>query len=111
MGNSPGMYEAWRKAAGANPAAAAKRTFDLYIGADNDTGVVDTRRLHVILDECHEGYTVVPAFGRWNGKTELSVIVTVSDTRAAVMETVELIKLALQQTSIGIVTSTEMEFV
>lgn len=112
MGNSPGVYEKWRKQAGANPAAKEVRgTYTLFIGADHDTHVVDMRRLHIVLDEMRDGYTVVPSFGRRHGKTELSVMVTILDSRESVMTTVEELKIVLRQDSIGIVTSREMWFV
>jgi hypothetical protein len=49
----------------------------LYIGADNQTGIVNTEKLELVLDSEFDGYTIVESIGHWQGTKENSVIVTI----------------------------------
>lgn len=87
------------------------RTYTLFVGADNATGVVAIESLKVILDSRHEGYTIVPTVGRWQGKDEQSVIVIIStDDELAVNRTISDIKINLSQQSVGLQKSEPIEF-
>jgi hypothetical protein len=88
------------------------QTFTLYVGADNSTGTVDHDTLRAVLDERHEGYTIVPALGRWKGKEEQSILVIIgTDDELAVNRTVTDLKDRLNQQSIGIQKTAAIDFV
>ena len=81
---------------------------DLYIGADNKTGVLDLERICAITDETFEGYTVIgPNTGRWHQKSEQSCIVRVFEAGPGFTNNVfslrEVLKSALEQEAIPII--------
>lgn len=51
--------------------------YRVYVGANNDTGVVELSLLKTILDKRFTGYTIIKTQGRWEGKDEPSVIVEI----------------------------------
>lgn len=53
----------------------------LYIGANNDTGGVEVDKIINIISEYHDGFTIVPTVGVWEGKREDSVMVIIYDER------------------------------
>lgn len=86
-------------------------TVQLYVGANNLTGEVDRDDLIKILNDRHLGYTLAEATGMWQGKAEPSVIVTLADDLSKIKQTAWLIKVALEQDAVGMVTLPDMEFV
>jgi hypothetical protein len=87
-------------------------TFQLYVGADNTTDVLDRPTLFRVLDERHEGYTVTFATGAWEGKHQESAVVTLSDTESRVRATAASLRYSLDQDSVGMVRiGGSMEFV
>lgn len=67
-------------------------TYNLFIGANNDTGAVEVDKIKDILVEHNlGGFTIIPALGYWvdNGKTydENSVLV-ILDTDAKTLKSI-----------------------
>ena len=54
------------------------KTYQLYIGANNITGDVETPLIERVLAVYYDGFTLQPSVGFWLGKKEQSVIVTVT---------------------------------
>jgi hypothetical protein len=78
-------------------------TWNLYIGSDNETGTIDHRKMRRVLDEFHVGYTIAYTVGAWEGRSESSVIVTLTGTESRVRATAQSVRLALKQQAVGIV--------
>ena len=76
-------------------------TCELFVGADNATGVVDTELLGKILDSSHDGWTMVNATGSWRGQREPSVIVTIHDHETTIRATAVQIRDELNQDAVG----------
>jgi hypothetical protein len=112
MGNSIRVYDLWRKAAGPQHPVERAATYQLYVGADNVTGLVSLKALRKVLDARHAGYTITFGEGSWEGKREHSVVVTVVDTLAHVTSTARVLAKSLNQESVGLVRiGGEMDFV
>lgn len=88
----------------------AAESFMLFVGADNATGQLDSERIGKILASRHDGYTMWQAEGCWQGKTEPSAVILVSDTRDQVMATMAQLKTELRQDAIGWQTVPSMQF-
>jgi hypothetical protein len=86
------------------------RTATLYVGADNETGEIDLDRLSKIVGKRHEGFTIVPASGYWQGSPEPSALVIISGDGLDVLPTVKDIKSELDQESVGIAWSDPIYF-
>jgi hypothetical protein len=87
-------------------------TYQLYVGADNATGLVSLKALRKVLDARHAGYTITFSEGSWEGKREHSVVVTVVGTLAHVTSTARVLVKSLKQESVGLVRiGGEMDFV
>lgn len=78
------------------------RTATLYVGADNATGEIDLDRLAKIVSKRHEGFTIVPARGYWQGRPEPSAQVIISSDGLDILPTVKDIKAELDQDAVGI---------
>jgi hypothetical protein len=108
MGNSPSVYEAWRKSA----ADSQGGTWQLYVGADNKTHSINTTRLYAALDARHSGYTVAFTMGAWEAVKEQSVVVTVTGQERYVRGTARMLAGYLDQGAVGLVRiGTDMEMV
>lgn len=93
--------EAWRKLARQQTVGDLKEviaTFLLYTEVSIKSDI-----LIRVLNERHEGWTLVWARGSWKGASEASAVVTISDAPSAVLETARLIRDALGQESVGVV--------
>jgi hypothetical protein len=73
----------------------------LYVGADNETGVIDLERLGKVLASRHEGFTMWPAEGSWQGTPEPCAVILVSDEHDQIMGTCDQIKTELRQEAVG----------
>lgn len=78
-------------------------TFQLYVGADNKTGMVDVKQLYKVLNVRHTGWTVVFTVGAWEGKQETSCVVTIVASELLARGTARHLARALNQDSVGIV--------
>lgn len=76
-------------------------TCELFIGADNTTGVVDIDLLCKILDSSHDGWTLTESLGSWQGKREHSVSVLIHDNEATIRTTAVQIRDELKQDAVG----------
>ena len=59
-----------------------KNKYVLYVGANNDTGEVDTEKLYAILAKRLPNCTIAQTVGFWKGQTEKSVTVTVIENHS-----------------------------
>ena len=86
-------------------------TYNLLIGANNVTHVVEYDVLQDTLDIVAEGYTITRTMGRWQGVNEESCIVTIGGTiTGGVLALVMALRKALQQDSIGYYASGDIAF-
>jgi len=51
--------------------------YEMYIGANNNSGMVEYNKIADVLNKVLEGYTIIETRGVWQGVTENSCIVTV----------------------------------
>ena len=51
--------------------------FNLYIGADNATGIVNKDKIIYYLTHTFSGFTIIDSIGLWEGKRESSVVVSI----------------------------------
>lgn len=86
-------------------------TIELFIGSNNTTHKVEVEKLKAILNEHHQGWTMQNALGSWLGTEEDSVIVTVSDDKQAIMNTINTLKAVLKQDAIAFREVTPLEFI
>ena len=77
-------------------------TYNIYIGADNDTGKIDLDLIASIVSKYHEGFTMVEARGYWQGKPEPSCVVTIEGQGYDILATVRELGETLHQDAIGI---------
>jgi hypothetical protein len=88
-----------------------QKTLELFIGSNNKTGKVDRQLLEEVLSKYHEGFTIQPAVGYWQGTREDSVVVTVSDDFDRIIDTIRRLKQVLKQDAIAYHEVTPLEFV
>jgi tRNA(Glu) U13 pseudouridine synthase TruD len=83
-----------------------------YIGANNKTKKVETKKAVGIISKKFEGFTVSKSLGYWQGKAEKSIIVEIeTNNKKQIMATaLELCK-ALKQQAVGLATVGKMGFV
>lgn len=84
-------------------------TYQLYVGADNLTGILDLPMIKTIMEKRHQGFTINPVTGYWQGQEERSAVITVSSED--VSDTVIDLKQRLGQDAIGVLTLPAMTFV
>ena len=87
------------------------KTLELFIGANNKTGKVERELLIKTLAKYHEGFTVQPATGYWNGAREESVTVIIADDETRVRQTVLKLKQILKQDAIAMHEVAPLEFI
>lgn len=80
----------------------------LFIGADNETGLLDLPRIEAVIAKHHDGFTTWTASGHWQGAQEDSAVIMVSGN--SVTDTVTDLKTELRQDAIGILTLPAMRF-
>lgn len=88
-----------------------QKTFELFIGSNNKTGKVERELLIQTLAKYHEGFTVQPATGYWQGTREESVTVIIADTPDSIIETIKKLKYILKQDAIAYHEVAPLEFV
>lgn len=74
----------------------------LYVGADNDTHIVDVDRITTLLDKEYESYTIVPATGRWHGMSEESTVIVLTGERDDIMHTAHTLCSELSQDAVAV---------
>jgi len=88
-----------------------KKTIELFIGSNNKTHKVERDKLEKVLGKYHEGFTVQPAVGYWQGVREDSVTVVISDEFDTILETIKKLKYELKQDAIAYHEVTPLEFI
>lgn len=87
------------------------KTLELFIGANNKTHKVERDLLIATLGKYHEGFTVQPAKGYWQGMAEDSVTVIIHDDENAIRQTVQRLKQVLKQDAIAMHEVAPLEFI
>lgn len=87
------------------------KTLQLFIGSNNITHKVERDKLEQVLSKYHEGFTIQPAVGYWQGAREDSVTVIVSDDFDSIINTIQRLKQVLKQDAIAYHEVTELVFV
>lgn len=87
-----------------------KGTFNIFVGASNETGILDIDRITNIIGK-YGDFTLMRGIGVWQGDREDSAIVTVSGKELDILEAVSTLKIELNQDSIGIQRIPEIEFI
>jgi hypothetical protein len=87
------------------------KTFRIYIGSNNTTGIVELAKIEATLNTQFEGYTVEEAFGYWLGSRERSVVITLSADESKVLAAIKELKLILKQDAIGYQVTTKLNFI
>lgn len=77
--------------------------FNLYIGANNETGQVETDKIVRIVGKQYRSYTIIEAMGYWLDKPEKMVIVQIQPESSVeiIDELIQELKKALKQEAIG----------
>jgi hypothetical protein len=77
------------------------KTVELFIGSNNKTHKVERALLETTLSKYHDGFTIQPAVGYWQGAREDSVTVIISDDLDTILETIKRLKYVLKQDAIA----------
>lgn len=85
-------------------------TYNLYIGSNNQTKKLELNKIKSILNTRHQGYTIYPVTGAWNGEEEHTALVTIEDDTAKIMETMNILKTELNQEAIGYQQVPELQY-
>ena len=86
--------------------------FRLYIGSNNTTGKLETKRAIGIVSRSFDGFTVSSGSGYWQGKAEKSLIVEIETDKAELLnDTARNLCRELQQQAVGVAKIGRMEFI
>lgn len=87
--------------------------WQLYVGANNLTGVVELHSMRAVLERNVDAWTETASRGHYGNEAENSVIVTVSESEGTARRVAKELRVALNQDSVGLVkvSENEMEFV
>lgn len=87
--------------------------YQLSIGANNTTGVVEKDKIHEVLNEYFDGYTVEDCVGYWKGKPEQSVKVIIANgDNETVLTCTKVLCRVLDQDAVGLTKlDTTMDFI
>jgi hypothetical protein len=88
-----------------------QKTVELFIGSNNKTHKVERALLETTLAKYHEGFTIQPAVGYWQGAREDAVTVVISDNLDTIIETIKKLKYVLKQDAIAYHEVAELEFI
>lgn len=77
------------------------KTYQLYIGANNATGVLERDKIETIVSRRHSGFTLYEATGYWMGRSEHSAVVIITDEQTPVNETIQELKRELNQEAVA----------
>lgn len=82
----------------------------LYIGSNNNTGILELEKIENILNTVYNGYTIINAVGYWNGKKENTAVVEIVniDVKDYVIE--QLKKELLQDSILVTITNLNINF-
>lgn len=86
--------------------------YNLFIGANNTTKVVEIEKIKEITGAAFDGFTIIPAAGFWMGSEEKSVIVQIETMDARRIEQLALIlKAQLHQDAIAVQKLPSLKFI
>lgn len=51
----------------------------IYIGSNNLTKKLELDKIELIVNQYHDGFTIIKACGYWNGKKENTAIIEICD--------------------------------
>lgn len=86
------------------------KTFQLYIGSNNETHELELSKIEEICARRHQGFTVYPATGYWLGVKESRAVVAITDTQANINATIVELKAELSQDAIAWQSLPQMHF-
>lgn len=86
------------------------KTYNLFIGANNETGIVERDTVELVLNKYHDGYTITNATGYWQGSREDSLVVTVVSKPNILKRILFELKGSLKQDAIGYQEVNELKF-
>jgi hypothetical protein len=84
-------------------------TFNLYVGEDPKTGILDVPRITNIVAKSGD-FTLTHAIGTWKGTAEESVIITIATDTDNLALVVDSLRSELNQESIGIQAMPDITF-
>jgi hypothetical protein len=84
-------------------------TFNLYVGEDPKTGILDVPRITNIVGK-NGDFTLTHAIGTWKGEQEESVIVTIATDTDNLAKVVANLRSELNQESIGVQAMPDITF-
>lgn len=86
--------------------------YNLYIGANNETGIVEKDKAISIISKSFEGLTVTSSQGYWQGKPENSIVVSIeTEDSESVLSVAKQLTIELQQQAVGVAKIGKMEFI
>ena len=87
-------------------------TYQLYIGANNQTKKVEIDKIQRILNGEYDGYTIARVSGYWHGQPEPSVSVLLTDSKLKHLQAViDTLKIALDQDAIAYQQVSKLKFI
>jgi hypothetical protein len=86
------------------------RTVELFIGSDNQTGLLDMGRIETIVSKRFDGFTIWTAMGHYRGSEENTAVVLVSGDPVSIAHTITDLRVELSQDSIGVIDLPVMTF-
>jgi hypothetical protein len=77
-------------------------TVKAFIGSNNKTGELEVDKMVEVISKEHDGFTLdYPIMGYWKGKAEDTAVLYLNDTKYKVLQTLEMLKLELEQEAIA----------
>lgn len=78
--------------------------YQLHIGANNTSGIVETDKILKVLNENFDGYTLQDSVGYWKGKPEKSCVASIANVgeRSSVVDCARKLAQILDQDAVGI---------
>lgn len=87
-----------------------KKSFTLYIGANNETGKLERKKITSTLSNWFDGFTMQEGVGFYRGTPEKMCTVYIFADEERIMSCVEELKEVLKQESIGVQKSQPLKF-
>lgn len=87
-------------------------TIKAFIGSNNTTGELEVDKMVEVLDRQHAGFTLdYPVKGYWKGHPEDTAVLYLKDSKYKVLQTLELLKVALKQEAIAYQVENDLTFI
>ncbi len=88
-----------------------KKSFQLFIGQNNETKKLETEKITGILSKYFDGFTIQKGVGFWRGQQEETAIVYVCDDADLVFACIGKMKTELKQDAIACVETKPLQFI